>query len=176
MKPWKTWLARLGIAGACFMVTGCGGGDVPDASPMKVRRPPEALTPARAVAARSRRPTARPAVAQADAPRKPKRRRRPARPRRPRAAQLPQKPASRRRLDDRRDASELASTARNARRWRPAPAAGRPIRPAGGSRRSRPGAARRRYPVGPAGMRPGGGPGMAGWTAAPWRWRRAWPA
>jgi hypothetical protein len=32
MKPWTTWLARLGIAGACFIVTGCGGGDVPDAS------------------------------------------------------------------------------------------------------------------------------------------------
>ncbi len=32
MKPWTTWLARLGIAGACFLVTGCGGGDVPDAS------------------------------------------------------------------------------------------------------------------------------------------------
>jgi hypothetical protein len=32
MKPWTTWLARLGIAGACLMVTGCGGGDVPDAS------------------------------------------------------------------------------------------------------------------------------------------------
>jgi hypothetical protein len=32
MKPWTTWLARLGIAGACFLVTGCGGSDVPDAS------------------------------------------------------------------------------------------------------------------------------------------------
>ena len=32
MKPWTTWLARLGIAGACLLVTGCGGGDVPDAS------------------------------------------------------------------------------------------------------------------------------------------------
>jgi hypothetical protein len=32
MKPWTTWLARLGIAGACLIVTGCGGGDVPDAS------------------------------------------------------------------------------------------------------------------------------------------------
>src|SRR5271167_4205160 len=32
MKPWTTWFARLGIAGACFIVTGCGGGDVPDAS------------------------------------------------------------------------------------------------------------------------------------------------
>jgi len=32
MKPWTTWLARLGIAGACFIVTGCGGSDVPDAS------------------------------------------------------------------------------------------------------------------------------------------------
>jgi hypothetical protein len=32
MKPWTTWLARLGIAGACFIVAGCGGGDVPDAS------------------------------------------------------------------------------------------------------------------------------------------------
>jgi hypothetical protein len=32
MKPWTTWLARLGIAGACFLVIGCGGGDVPDAS------------------------------------------------------------------------------------------------------------------------------------------------
>jgi hypothetical protein len=32
MKPWTTWLARLGIAGACFLVTGCGGGNVPDAS------------------------------------------------------------------------------------------------------------------------------------------------
>ncbi len=32
MKPWTTWLARLGIAGACFLVTGCGGSDIPDAS------------------------------------------------------------------------------------------------------------------------------------------------
>ena len=32
MKPWTTWLARLGIAGACLLVTGCGGSDVPDAS------------------------------------------------------------------------------------------------------------------------------------------------
>ncbi len=32
MKRWTTWLARLGIAGACFLVTGCGGGGVPDAS------------------------------------------------------------------------------------------------------------------------------------------------
>jgi hypothetical protein len=32
MKPWTTWLARLGVAGACLIVTGCGGGDVPDAS------------------------------------------------------------------------------------------------------------------------------------------------
>jgi hypothetical protein len=32
MKPWTTWLARLGIAGVCFLVTGCGGSDIPDAS------------------------------------------------------------------------------------------------------------------------------------------------
>jgi hypothetical protein len=32
MKPWITWSARLGVAGVCLMVTGCGGGDVPDAS------------------------------------------------------------------------------------------------------------------------------------------------
>ena len=32
MKPWTTWLARLGIAGACLLVTGCGGSDIPDAS------------------------------------------------------------------------------------------------------------------------------------------------
>jgi hypothetical protein len=32
MKPWTTWLARFAIAGGCFLVTGCGGSDVPDAS------------------------------------------------------------------------------------------------------------------------------------------------
>src|SRR5438552_3480145 len=32
MKAWTACLARLGIAGACLLVTGCGGGDVPDAS------------------------------------------------------------------------------------------------------------------------------------------------
>jgi hypothetical protein len=32
MKPWTTWLARLGIAGACVMAVGCGGSGVPDPS------------------------------------------------------------------------------------------------------------------------------------------------
>jgi hypothetical protein len=32
MKPWTTWLVRLAIVGTCFLVAGCGGGDIPDAS------------------------------------------------------------------------------------------------------------------------------------------------
>lgn len=30
MKPWTSWLARLGLAGSCLLCVGCGGGDVPD--------------------------------------------------------------------------------------------------------------------------------------------------
>src|SRR5690348_6534533 len=30
MMPWKTWLVRLGVAGALVIVAGCGGDDVPD--------------------------------------------------------------------------------------------------------------------------------------------------
>jgi hypothetical protein len=30
MKPWRTWLARLGVFGALAIVSGCGSGDVPD--------------------------------------------------------------------------------------------------------------------------------------------------
>ena len=51
MKPWTTWLARLGIAGACFLVTGCGGATYPTRA-LKVRRRRRArLTPARRAAA-----------------------------------------------------------------------------------------------------------------------------
>ena len=32
MKPWKTWLVRLGVAGALVIVAGCGSSDVPDPS------------------------------------------------------------------------------------------------------------------------------------------------
>ncbi len=30
MMPWKTWLVRLGVAGALVMVAGCGSSDIPD--------------------------------------------------------------------------------------------------------------------------------------------------
>ena len=32
MKPLRTWLARLGVFGALAIVSGCGGGDIPDPS------------------------------------------------------------------------------------------------------------------------------------------------
>ena len=32
MKPWTSWLPRLGIAAACVMAVGCGGSGVPDPS------------------------------------------------------------------------------------------------------------------------------------------------
>jgi len=30
LRPWIKWLAGMGLAGACLMSAGCGGGDVPD--------------------------------------------------------------------------------------------------------------------------------------------------
>ncbi len=41
MNSWRTWLARLGLAGACALVGGCGGG-VPDPSsdPQAAAEPP----------------------------------------------------------------------------------------------------------------------------------------
>lgn len=30
MRSWQTWFACLGVAGACLVWSGCGGGDVPD--------------------------------------------------------------------------------------------------------------------------------------------------
>ena len=30
MKPWTSWLARIGLAGSCLLCIGCGGSDVPD--------------------------------------------------------------------------------------------------------------------------------------------------
>jgi hypothetical protein len=32
MKPWRTWLTCLGVLGALAIISGCGGGDVPDPS------------------------------------------------------------------------------------------------------------------------------------------------
>ena len=51
MKPWRTWLARLGGLGALAIVIGCGGGDVPDpGSDGQMAALPESNGPAQPVA------------------------------------------------------------------------------------------------------------------------------
>jgi hypothetical protein len=55
MKPWTSWLARLGLAGSCLLWAGCGGGsDVPD---------PDSDSKAAATPAPSSGPTPTPAPA-----------------------------------------------------------------------------------------------------------------
>jgi hypothetical protein len=58
MMPWKTWLVRLGVAGALVIVAGCGSSDVPDpgsdsaaAEPPSDGAPPPAVPPVHAPAA-----------------------------------------------------------------------------------------------------------------------------
>ena len=88
MKPWRTWLACLGVVGALAIISGCGGGDVPDpgsdgqaaAVPESTPPPPApapAAVPAQAVAAapkaaapeeKAEEPRTEPAVAQAEPP------------------------------------------------------------------------------------------------------------
>ena len=65
MKPSTTWLARLGIAGACLLVTGCGGSDIPDAS-NDGQAAAGGAPVARAAEAPAAAPVEGPKVAQAD--------------------------------------------------------------------------------------------------------------
>ena len=64
MKPWRTWLACLGVVGTLAIISGCGGGDVPDpSSDGQAAAVPESTAPPQAPA-----PAAAPAQAVAAAP------------------------------------------------------------------------------------------------------------
>jgi len=51
MRPWRTWLACLGVLGALWIVAGCGSGDIPDpGSDSQAAAPPESVAPPQPVA------------------------------------------------------------------------------------------------------------------------------
>lgn len=80
MKPWRTWLAGLGLSGALAIISGCGGGDIPDpgsdgqAGALPSSAAPEQAAPAPAPAAAAPKEETAPeartevAAAPADAP------------------------------------------------------------------------------------------------------------
>ncbi len=71
MMPWKTWLVRLGVAGALVMVAGCGSSDVPDpGSDSAAAELPSAEGPVQ-VAAPAAAPAAEPQVAAEEGAAKP---------------------------------------------------------------------------------------------------------
>ena len=172
MKPWRTWLARLGVFGALAIVSGCGGGDIPDPragrrggghSPMR-RRPSWPRPRPSNVAAAMPRP-------QRPRPRRP-------RPRRPPPAQAPaprpsrRAPAAgrRRAAPDRDSATAEMLAMANKEPPAPRPPAG-DAAPGGRTRRRGSRAGRR-----PPDMGPGGGMGPANMGPAPaWRGHESQP-
>ena len=173
MKPRTTWLARLGLAGACLFVIGCGGGDVPDprsdaqAASGSAPGGGGGAAPAAAAAAaegRCRRPSAR-------RPTKPppRRRRRPRPPEAERRRHAEGPAEGQGGFDDGRDAGAGDRTSPAP---RPSPAGGGRAPPAGGSADAGPGGAgwrqRQRWlrAVRAAPAMPGGGMvPAAGWAA-----------